>query len=97
MTYVPVSYRSGGYIMTANDFNDGCFIHTENGKLYGTGETSFGYTVTLPLNVPLCAGCDREIVNGKCDACEQVFVGDPICLFDLDAETMGDPLLRRVA
>jgi hypothetical protein len=57
------------YIMTPEDFADGCFIRTVNGKPYGSGETPFGLPITVPLGVPLCSSCDTEIVNGKCPKC----------------------------
>jgi hypothetical protein len=60
------------YIMTPEDFADGCFVHTVNGKPYGTGETLFGLTVTVPLGVPLCNGCDAEVVDDVCSNCEPI-------------------------
>ena len=58
------------------------------------GRNRLGIDVShLPLNVPLCGGCDAQLDCGVCHSCEVVNV-------DLEQwpETEGDPLLgRRVA
>lgn len=61
------------YVMQPSDFADGCFIREVNGKRYGTGQNALGVNVTLPLGVPLCVGCDSEIVDGLCTQCELAF------------------------
>lgn len=64
----------GAYIMTIDDFPEGCFVRVVNGERFGTGENKLGLTVTLPLNTPLCNGCDAPLDNGVCSDCQLVFV-----------------------
>jgi hypothetical protein len=74
-----VSYTAGAYMMTLADF-DGCLVVTDahTGKQTATGRNAFGSIVTMPLDVPLCRGCDGEIVADFCDRCELVFLDDDV-------------------
>lgn len=86
------TYTEGSYTLTQADF-DGCLICTDavTGRQTATGPCPRGDVVTAPLNVPICIGCDKEIVGGRCDDCEIVFE-------EQWAGVHGDPLLnRRVA
>lgn len=91
--YEPVTYSEGSYCMTPADFDDGCFIRTVNGKPYGTGMNSAGITITAPLGVPLCNGCDTEIADHQCGRCELVFVDDETIL-DLIVEELPNGSAR---
>ena len=85
-TYEPTTYAEGSYVMTPEDFADGCFIVTNaiTGAQTGTGICPRGDKVTVPLYVPLCKGCDRPIIDHKCDACEAVFIDEPEPLVEVE-------------
>jgi hypothetical protein len=74
-----VTYAEWSYVATLDTF-DGCLVVTDaqTGKRRATGRNSFGAIVTLPLDVPLCRGCDTEIVGGECRDCEKLFIDSSV-------------------
>ena len=73
------------YVMTEDDFPDGCFVVTDahTGLQTATGRTKFGMEITKPLGVPLCGGCDEPVGrDGLCANCQIIHV--------IEAYPLGD-------
>ena len=72
-----VSYAGHSYQFTREWLDD-------RGYRYGLDERGpvtlasyvdeFGPRKDVPLDVPLCGGCDRPITHHRCEACQLVFV-----------------------
>jgi hypothetical protein len=65
------------FVMTEDDLSD--------------GRNKLGIKVNVPLDVPLCKGCDNEIIDAVCKDCELLFA-DLIQL----TQTVSDPFLGRL-
>lgn len=74
-SYEPASLADWSYEMQPEDFAE-CFVVTNavTGLSTGHGKNKLGLSVSLPLGVPLCKGCDGIIHDNVCDDCEVVFV-----------------------
>ena len=66
----------GAYVLTPADFPHGCLVvfDPSSRRRIATGECRRGDMVTLPLDVPLCGGCDQPLDEGVCADCRLVFV-----------------------
>lgn len=85
------AYAEWAYRMGPDDFVDGCFakVDVETGLVTATGQNKLGMTVTLPLNVPLCKGCDQPLDNFVCHDCSLVFhIDGPI--IELTPKDLGN-------
>jgi hypothetical protein len=74
--YTPTIYAEGSYQMTLEDFSKVHGIKTDalSGRQWAYGRNLEGWMVSAPLNVPLCVGCDKPIVDHLCPDCETVFL-----------------------
>jgi hypothetical protein len=85
--------RDDHYAMTPDDFRSGMVVtDAASGREYMVGETWTGLHTRVPLDVPLCGGCDNPIpADGLCSSC---------CVIHQDiaeANEIGDPLLKARA
>lgn len=75
------------YMLTCADFEDGLLVtDPATGEQRMTGACPRGDVVTVPLNTPLCCGCDAAVPDGYCYDCATIHTD----IVDMNLKELGD-------
>lgn len=74
----PYVIETGFHYTIGEDSLEDAAVHTGPlGQRLLTGTNRHGFRVTLPLDAPLCEGCDGQIIRGVCHDCQIIHADLP--------------------